>query len=600
MAIAVTRLTPCFAARIDGADITRPLDDTTWAAIRAAFEEHSVLLFRGQPLDDEQPDRVQPPLRRARGHPQHEPGRGHALRAPVEPRHQDRARSSRRATGGWSTSSPTCSGTATARSSRSPRSARCSPARIVPPAGGATEFASARAAYPSLPEALQRRAETLVVVHDFSWSRDQVRPGFFTAEERAVYPPVRHPLVRVNPVNGRPALFLGAHASHVEGLPIDEGRALLRTLLDHVTQPAVRLPARVAGRRPGGLGQPLRAPSRDALRHHAPQAAHAAHHRLRGPGGAMIDYKTLVQDDRIHASLYTDPRIFDDEMERIFHRGWVFVGHASEIPRAGRLRHPPPRHRAGHHGARQATARSSSSSTAACTAAPWSAPAERGHARGPSPAPTTAGPTTSRGELLGVPYPGGYAALRQERARPDRARRAWPSYRGFVFASLRADRHLARRAPRPRHPADRPLVRSLAGGRGRADGGLGEAPLRGQLEDAARERQRRLPPRLRAPRAVQDVRTQYQRVVGDERSIKAVVRDWGHGHIEIDWSPGYQGAVRVVRRRLGPGGRRLRGRAGAPRRPRGGAAAHHARARPTPSSSPTCSSARPTSRSCSR
>jgi hypothetical protein len=27
-----------------------------------------------------------------------------------------------------------------------------------------------------------------------------------------------------------------------------------------------------------------------------------------------IDYKTLVQDDRIHASLYTDPRICEDEM----------------------------------------------------------------------------------------------------------------------------------------------------------------------------------------------------------------------------------------------------------------------------------------------
>ena len=39
------------------------------------------------------------------------------------------------------------------------------------------------------------------------------------------------------------------------------------------------------------------------------------------PNGA-IDYKTLVQDDRIHASLYTDPQVFDDEMERIFRRGW--------------------------------------------------------------------------------------------------------------------------------------------------------------------------------------------------------------------------------------------------------------------------------------
>ena len=43
-----------------------------------------------------------------------------------------------------------------------------------------------------------------------------------------------------------------------------------------------------------------------------------------------IDYARLVQDERIHVSLYTDPLIFADEMDRIFARGWVFVGHASE------------------------------------------------------------------------------------------------------------------------------------------------------------------------------------------------------------------------------------------------------------------------------
>ena len=58
-----------------------------------------------------------------------------------------------------------------------------------------------------------------------------------TDRERAAFPPVRHPLVRVNPVNGRKSLFLGAHASHIEGMPVEEGRALLETLLDHVTQP---------------------------------------------------------------------------------------------------------------------------------------------------------------------------------------------------------------------------------------------------------------------------------------------------------------------------------------------------------------------------
>lgn len=52
------------------------------------------------------------------------------------------------------------------------------------------------------------------------------------------------------------------------------------------------------------------------------------------PTGAL-DYQTLVQDDRVHASLYTDARVFDDEIERIFRRGWVFVGHESQVPHPG-------------------------------------------------------------------------------------------------------------------------------------------------------------------------------------------------------------------------------------------------------------------------
>ena len=48
---------------------------------------------------------------------------------------------------------------------------------------------------------------------------------------------MHQPVVRTNPVNGRKALFLGAHASHILGLPVEEGRALLKQLLEHVTQP---------------------------------------------------------------------------------------------------------------------------------------------------------------------------------------------------------------------------------------------------------------------------------------------------------------------------------------------------------------------------
>ena len=236
MKIVVTRLTDAFAAEIAGVDIARPIDETTWAEIRAAFDEHSVLLFRGTSLDDDTQVafsrrfgelEISRSMNPAAGTPFARQSNLDIKTGAVIPS-EDRRMIYQRANMLWHTDSSF---------KKVPSLCSLLSARIVPPEGGATDFASARAAYPSLPEALKRRVEHAVVVHDFSWSRDQVRPGFFTAEERAVYPPVRHPLVRTNPVNGRKSLFLGAHASHVEGLPIEEGRALLKELLAHVTQP---------------------------------------------------------------------------------------------------------------------------------------------------------------------------------------------------------------------------------------------------------------------------------------------------------------------------------------------------------------------------
>lgn len=48
-----------------------------------------------------------------------------------------------------------------------------------------------------------------------------------------------------------------------------------------------------------------------------------------------IDYANLVQADRVHGSVYTDPQVYEDELDRIFGKGWVFVGHDSEVPTHG-------------------------------------------------------------------------------------------------------------------------------------------------------------------------------------------------------------------------------------------------------------------------
>jgi phenylpropionate dioxygenase-like ring-hydroxylating dioxygenase large terminal subunit len=40
----------------------------------------------------------------------------------------------------------------------------------------------------------------------------------------------------------------------------------------------------------------------------------------------------LIERDRVHGSLYTDPEIFESELQRIWYRTWVYIGHVSEVP----------------------------------------------------------------------------------------------------------------------------------------------------------------------------------------------------------------------------------------------------------------------------
>jgi phenylpropionate dioxygenase-like ring-hydroxylating dioxygenase large terminal subunit len=46
----------------------------------------------------------------------------------------------------------------------------------------------------------------------------------------------------------------------------------------------------------------------------------------------------MVERGRVHSAVYTDSAIFEIELERIFHRTWVYIGHASEVANAGDFR----------------------------------------------------------------------------------------------------------------------------------------------------------------------------------------------------------------------------------------------------------------------
>ena len=236
MAISITPLHPLFAAEIGGVDVGAPLDDATFATIRAALDEHSLLVFHDQSLDDERqiafskrfgPLETTISANAAGGtHFARQSNLDIATGTVIPP--EDRRMVYQKGNQLWHTDS-----------SFKPVPALCSllSGRVVPPEGGDTGFASARAAYDALPDTTKQRIAGLVAEHSLAYSRGQIGPDVLTEAQKQEVPAVRQPVVRANPVNGRKAIYAGAHASHIVGWSLKEGRALLRELNDHITQP---------------------------------------------------------------------------------------------------------------------------------------------------------------------------------------------------------------------------------------------------------------------------------------------------------------------------------------------------------------------------
>lgn len=110
-------------------------------------------------------------------------------------------------------------------------------AHVIPPVAADTEFADLRAAYDALPVAMKARIDPLTVSHSYWYSRTLAGGPSASAEEQASRPPAVHPLVHRHPRSGRMSLYLASHASHILGMPIDEGRALIEELCAFATQP---------------------------------------------------------------------------------------------------------------------------------------------------------------------------------------------------------------------------------------------------------------------------------------------------------------------------------------------------------------------------
>jgi alpha-ketoglutarate-dependent 2,4-dichlorophenoxyacetate dioxygenase len=242
MSLGLTPLHPLFAAEITGIDIGRPLDPDTVAAIAAAIDRYAVLVFPGQDLDDERQ------LRFAANFGAIELPRSGAadVKRRLRPEVADisnldensrlrGADDARRfdALGNrlWHTDGSF---------RRVPAALSMLYAHRIPAPGpkgdGATEFADLRAAYDALPEATKDAIAEGVAYHDIAHSRGQLGFTDLLFGERQVLPPVPQRMVRTHPGSRRKTLYIAAHASHIEGMPVPEGRMLLHDLIEHATQ----------------------------------------------------------------------------------------------------------------------------------------------------------------------------------------------------------------------------------------------------------------------------------------------------------------------------------------------------------------------------
>ena len=101
---------------------------------------------------------------------------------------------------------------------------------------GDTEFASAAAAWDSLPDALRQRIEGRYAVFDFTGRKRAFSPK---QSEIDCNPPVRHPIVRMHPRTGRKCLYaMRDDCTAIEGMAQPEADALIAALADHIVKPA--------------------------------------------------------------------------------------------------------------------------------------------------------------------------------------------------------------------------------------------------------------------------------------------------------------------------------------------------------------------------
>ena len=238
-------------AEIRGVDLALPVPDDLARALREAWYEHLVLLFRGQDMSDDAIMRTAGIFGGAQASGAHSYFNRNA--GTFNPQRVDGYPEIFAVTNLDENGNPTLdngglgSHEVVWHSDNSyvemPPAGSFLYAIEVPIGGGGdTSFNNQYLAYETLPAKLSEAIAGRSQVHDSSRnSAGVLRPGVTAPETPAHVQGPTHPLVRVHPHTGRRALYLGRRrtwpSNYIVGLPDDESEALLDALWTHATKP---------------------------------------------------------------------------------------------------------------------------------------------------------------------------------------------------------------------------------------------------------------------------------------------------------------------------------------------------------------------------
>ena len=224
------------AADVVGVDLSLPISDALYAQIRQAWNDHLVLRFRGQNLDDPQF------LTFARLFGELDKAPVHAGKDVENPFPEITVMSNIKVNG---KSIGNLGHYEAVWHSDMSYNESCPMGSLlyaieVPPVGGNTGFANMYRAYDTLPPELKREIAGKGCRHDSSRnSAGELRKGFKEITDPREAPGARHPIIRTHPETHQNSLFLGRRQSaYIIGMPLNESEDLLNRLWAHATQKA--------------------------------------------------------------------------------------------------------------------------------------------------------------------------------------------------------------------------------------------------------------------------------------------------------------------------------------------------------------------------